>query len=162
MKSKSIKRMVHASIFAALICIATITLRFPSPIGYVNLGDGIILIAAWVLGPVGGMLAGGIGSALADLIGYPQYMLATLVIKGLSGLVAGLLFKRGKLLFNLLVAFIAETIMAVGYFGWESLIFGQGLTAAAGIPFNILQGVVGIVIFALVYIKLKDDKFYRM
>lgn len=36
--------------------------------GYVNLGDCAVLISAWMLGPLYGGAAAGIGSALADLL----------------------------------------------------------------------------------------------
>ena len=64
-KDKLLKICVTA-MFAALICVATMLIQIPSPLnGYVNFGDCFILIAAWVLGPVYGFAAGGIGSALA-------------------------------------------------------------------------------------------------
>lgn len=47
--------------------------------GYVNLGDCAVLMSAWVLGPLYGGAAAGIGSALADLLsGYAHYVPAPL------------------------------------------------------------------------------------
>ena len=63
----------------------------------------MIFLAAAFFGPVPGLIAGGIGSFLADLITYPVTMWFTLVIKGIEGLIAGLgiyyankLFEKSK------------------------------------------------------------------
>jgi hypothetical protein len=37
-----------------------------------------------------------------------------------------------------------EVVMVLGYFGYESLILGYGLAAAASIPANLAQGALGI------------------
>jgi len=56
----------------ALTCIATMLIQIPIPLGYAHLGDSVILITAYLFGPVVGALAGGIGSAMADILtGYP-------------------------------------------------------------------------------------------
>ena len=60
---------------AALICVATMVIKIPSPLnGYINLGDCIVLLSGWLLSPVYGFMAAGLGSALADLFaGYVTY-----------------------------------------------------------------------------------------
>ena len=94
MKQREIKRLVLAALFTALTVVATMVIRIPAPlVGYANLGDTMVLLSAWVLGPVWGMAAGGIGSMIADLLGYPPYAVATLVIKALMALVAGGIFR---------------------------------------------------------------------
>ena len=44
--------------------------------------------------------------------------------------------------------------MVAGYFGYEALILGQGLAAAASIPNNAVQAVVGIVLSVVLYAVL--------
>ena len=84
-------------VLAALTCAATMVVRVPSPSGgYMNLGDTLVLLSAWLLGPWYGAAAAGIGSALADLIGYPLYAPATLLIKGGMAIITGLLLRKGK------------------------------------------------------------------
>ena len=85
------------ALFAALACVATMSIRIPTPgtSGYIHPGDAIVILAGIILGPVYGMLAGGIGSALSDLIGgYFVYVPITLVIKGLVALVSGLIYQK--------------------------------------------------------------------
>ena len=67
-------------------------IKTPSPLkGYVNLGDGIVLLSAWVLPLPYGIVAAGLGSALADLFsGYTVYAPATFVIKALMAAVPSL------------------------------------------------------------------------
>ena len=67
---KSTRKLVYCAAFAALCCLTTYLLAFPFPggIGYFNVGDVIVLLAGWCLGPwLGGVAAGG-GSALADVM----------------------------------------------------------------------------------------------
>ena len=67
----------------ALVCLSTMFLQFPIPLGYAHLGNCFILISGVFFGPVTGLLAGGIGSALSDLLtGYAQWIIPTLIIKG--------------------------------------------------------------------------------
>ncbi|MBQ4629999.1 MAG: ECF transporter S component, partial [Clostridia bacterium] len=47
------QKIVISALFAALVCIATMIIRIPSPIGgYLNMGDCIILLAGWLLSPL--------------------------------------------------------------------------------------------------------------
>ena len=73
MNSKStvtLKKLVMAALFAALACVATMSIKIPTPgtSGYIHPGDAIVILAGVVLGPAWGFLAGGIGSAMADLL----------------------------------------------------------------------------------------------
>ena len=144
--NSNLKKIIMTALFAALACVATMSIRIPTPGtgGYIHPGDAIVILAGIILGPVYGMLAGGIGSALSDLIGgYFVYVPITLVIKGLVALVSGLIYQKmcryGK---NRYVA-------AGGYFICEFFLYGSG--AAASIPANIIQGVGGLIISAVLY-----------
>jgi len=148
---ETLMRIALSGIFAACIILAT-QLRVPTGIGYANLGDGVILFAASLLGPMA-FFPTAIGSGLADLLaGYPIYIPATFLIKGLMGLAAGYILRSEYLsLLRKITAFVlAELIMIAGYFAYESLPFMYGMKAAAGsvIP-NLAQAAVGIVLALL-------------
>ena len=65
MSDTKIRKLVLAALFAALCTIMTLVIQVPSPMqGYVNLGDCAVLMSAWVLGPLYGGAAAGIGAAL--------------------------------------------------------------------------------------------------
>ena len=135
-------------VLAALTCAATMVVRVPSPSGgYMNLGDTLVLLSAWLLGPWYGAAAAGIGSALADLIGYPLYAPATLLIKGGMAIIAGLLLRKGRS--RLLPALPAEALMVAGYWVFDGMLTGSLPGAAAGIPSNLMQAAFGIAAFWL-------------
>ncbi len=148
-------RICMTAMFAALICVATMLIQIPSPLnGYVNFGDCFILIAAWILGPVYGFAAGGIGSALADYFtGYIHYIPGTLIIKGMIAVAAALicralLKKSQKLAFPAYIASAAvgEIIMVGGYYLYAALLLGKSFSgAAASLPGNLVQGAFGVV-----------------
>ena len=156
--NNNLKKLILATLFAALSCVATMSIRIPTPgtSGYIHPGDAIVILSGVILGPVWGFLAGGIGSALSDLIGgYFIYVPITFVIKGLVALAAGLLYQKvGKNQKSRYIAVIlggvADIILvAGGYFVCEFFIYGAG--AAASIPANIIQGVGGLVISCILY-----------
>ena len=135
-------------VLAALTCAATMVVRVPSPSGgYMNLGDTLVLLSAWLLGPWYGAAAAGIGSALADLIGYPLYAPATLLNKGGMAIIAGLLLRKGRS--RLLPALPAEALMVAGYWVFDGMLTGSLPGAAAGIPSNLVQAGFGIAAFWL-------------
>jgi uncharacterized membrane protein len=76
----------------ALVAAATLAIRIPIPAtqGYINVGDAVILVAALLGGGRLGGIAGGVGSALADVYGgYSHWAPFTLAIKGLEGWMVG-------------------------------------------------------------------------
>ena len=153
------KRIVVASLMAALTCVATMIIKIPSPLeGYLNLGDCVVLVAGWMLSPAYGFLAAGLGSALADLLsGYAIYAPATFVIKGLMALAAFAVYKLlqkrvGKFAARLIGGVTAEVLMIAGYFVFEGFLYGFG-PSVVNIPANAVQGVAGIIV-GLLLIKV--------
>lgn len=152
-----IRRMVLAAVFVALSCVATMLIQIPSPMnGYVNLGDCFVLLGGLFLGSVWGAVAGGVGSMLADLFtGYAHYAPGTFVIKAAMVLVFVGMYrslttgKLSKTVAYLTAATVAELVMVAGYFGYACLLLGKGLAAASGIPGNLVQGVFGVVVAAV-------------
>lgn len=142
---------------AALVYAGTTLLRIPSPTGgYTHLGDAFVLLSGWLLGPWWGMAAAGMGSALAELIGYPLYILPSLLIKGAMGFLSGWILKKAGSRFGSLAGGIAaELWMCVGYFLVAALIFGKGTAALASVPGNLLQGGVGILLGLTLFRILK-------
>lgn len=157
MKKENLRNVVLTALFAALAYVATTVIQIPIPAtgGYINLGDCVVLLGAFLLGPLYGAIAGGIGSALADVLsGYAHYALGTFVIKASMAVVAALIFKslKSKIKIGSPIAAVAgEIIMIFGYFIYESIFLGYGLGAAAAIPGNAIQGIAGAVSSVLLY-----------
>ena len=149
---KRTKKVVMGALFAALVCVATMIIKIPSPLkGYMNLGDCVVLIAGWMLSPMYGFLAAGIGSALADVFsGYVFYAPVTFLVKGLMALVAyGLYMVLHKGLKNLpsriISGFVAEVFMVGGYYLFEGFLYGF-VPALVNIPTNAVQGIAGLIL----------------
>ena len=151
MNSKT-RKIVLAAMFAALCCVATMIIKIPSPLkGYLNLGDCIVLLSGFMLSPVYGFLAAGIGSALADIFsGYVIYAPATFIIKGIMALIAyygvKLLHKKiGTTPARIISGIVAEIVMVLGYFVFEGFMYGF-VPSAVNIPANAVQGVAGLIL----------------
>ena len=153
------QKIVTASMFAALCCVATMIIKIPSPLkGYLNLGDCVVLLSGWLLTPAYGFAAAGIGSALADLFsGYVIYAPATFIIKGIMAIIAHFCFKGlhnkiGNTLSRIIGGILAELEMIFGYFVFEGFMYGFA-PSAVNIPANSIQGIAGIII-GIILVKI--------
>jgi uncharacterized membrane protein len=130
-------------VMSALVAVGTLIVRIPNPMGgYFNFGDVMIFVSALTFGPVVGGAAGGLGSAIADIIGFPVFAVPTLVIKGLEGLIAGLIANRKSVYRDVLAVVAAGAEMVIGYFLVEVYLWGLG-GALAEVPANVAQIAVG-------------------
>ncbi|MFW9936736.1 MAG: ECF transporter S component [Promethearchaeota archaeon] len=152
------------SIFAALTCALTMLISIPIPAtgGYINIGDVGVMLAAMIFGPIVGSLSGGIGSALADLfLGYSIWAPATLIVKGLEGLIVGLISNPRKVrtyfnFYDILATIIGGLFMVFGYFIVEAFIFNFGITAALiEVPGNFFQFIFGAIISLISIVVLR-------
>ena len=157
--NKKTKMLVASALFAALICVATMVVKIPSPLkGYVNLGDCMVLLAGWILPPGFSFLAAGLGSALADVFsGYFVYAPVTFAVKGLMAVSAYFIYKAlakktNELASAIVSGITAEVIMVAGYYIFEGFMYGFG-ASLVNIPANAMQGVAGI-IFGVLLLKV--------
>ena len=148
-------KLAMASLFAALVCVATLTLviSIPATTGYFNVGETVIYTAALLFGPLVGGIAGGAGAAIADMIGFAQFAPGTLIIKGLEGAIVGFLNKklqqrtRSFTLSATIAVIIGGLEMVAGYFIYEQLALGYPFAVAlVEVPFNIVQMLVGLAV----------------
>ena len=163
-KQKNLQRLAISALLTAIVCVATYIVKIPSPAtnGYFNLGDCFVLLSGWLIGPVYGALAAGLGSALADLLsGYAQYAIPTFVIKALMAVAAYFVVKalnKKKFIGKIIGGVAAEAIMVLGYFGYEAIFLGYGLAAAGSIFSNVMQGTVGIIAGIAVTTAIEKNK----
>lgn len=167
MNSTKTKKLIFASLFAALTCAATLIVKIPTPIGgYVHAGDTVVLLSALFLGGIYGAPAAGIGSAMADIIsGYFIYAPGTLVIKAVVAIVAAVLINRklGKNLFvkSVIAGCIAEILMVASYLFYDAVVLGFGAGAVADVPANLIQGAFGAIAAAALYSALNSSEYVR-
>lgn len=161
MRKDHTKPLVSASIMAALIFVFTFFIYFPvTNLGaYMNFGDCVIYSAGMLVGAPWAAAAAALGSALADLAhGYPAYVPATIVIKGLMGFLCAILMRNANFGKYLLVCMLGGAIMVVGYGAFEmAFMGGWGYVSVTILP-NVLQWGVGIAGAAALYYPVKRIK----
>ena len=159
---KKTKNLVLTALFAAMACAATMVIRIPTPGtgGYIHPGDAIVILSGIFLSPGCAFLAAGIGSCMADLLGgYFIYVPITFAIKGVIALLSNLAYRRlaGKL--NkphpavAVCGLIDIALVAGGYVLCEIPLYGAG-AAFASVPSNLVQGIGGLVISAVLFTVL--------
>ncbi|MHA1734308.1 MAG: ECF transporter S component [Promethearchaeota archaeon] len=143
------------AIFTALCTVLTVFLYLPIPqtTGYVNVGEVGVMLTALLFGPIVGGIAGGVGSAISDLIVAPQFAPVTLLVKGLEGFLVGLIADPRKMRERIhwrqfLAVVVGGTVMVMGYFTYEAAVFGLG-AALAEMPWNFFQMSMGLVAIGL-------------
>lgn len=155
---RNTKKMTQTSLFAALVCVSTMIIKIPIPVtnGYIHFGDAFVTLSGIFLGPVYGALAGGLGSALADVIsGYAIYAIPTLFIKALMAGGIGYIYPKlctkvkHTTMNYILCGIYATSILVSGYFIFEKFMYGNA--AFISIPANILQGISGIIISTVLH-----------
>ena len=148
------RKLTLTAMFTALVYVGTmLAIPIPKTSGILNLGDSIIIISSVILGPFSGAFAGAIGASLGDFTwGAIHYIPATFIIKGTMGYIVGYLAKSKSMKSIRTSAIIAEIVMVFSYFLYEllflKLLIGDGGFSYAifGVPFNITQGIVAVVI----------------
>lgn len=157
-KNSSALRIALLAVLTAVVVVFTIIIKIPTPTkGYLNLADLAICFIAFTFSPLTAFIAGGLGTALADIIsGYPQWAPISFVVHGLEGLVVAMIVKRSSEAISngeavskiriLLAMIICIIIVTGGYFILSATIMGIGFEAAlAGVVGNTFQSGIGVV-----------------
>ena len=123
-------------------------IHIPTPTGYLTLLDAGIYFTAFYLGSRAGAVVGGLSGFLIDLLlGYPQYMIHSLIAHGAQGYFAGWSGKKRPL------GLILASVSMAGWYFIATLLLGYGLGAAlAGILGNLLQNCFGMLVGYLIYL----------
>ncbi len=142
-----IKRAVYTAVFTALVFVATvfIVVSTPATRGFFNLGETMIYTTALLtLDPLVSFIAGGAGSALADIyLGYAHYAPGTFVIKGVEGLLVVLLVRffrrftrRWRLFLVLMNILVSSLILAYGVLLYSGVTYLEiyGNTIEVNVP----------------------------
>ncbi len=158
MNKNKLRKITMTSVFAALISVLTMLIQIPTPTkGYVNLGDCMVNVSAWLLGSAYGAAAAGIGSAAADILsGYVIYTPATLVIKSLMAVFCFAVYNALARKFSsfpsrIVSAVVSELMMLAGYFVFDIILYGSLATAVAGMTASVFQGIMGAASSVMLY-----------
>ena len=159
------KDLAVIALLVALTAVATMIIKIPTPAtrGYVNVGDSAIFVAALLFGAKVGGLAGGVGSALADvLLGYTHYAPITLVVKGIEGVIVGGLFgwtrrsilSKSGVMLAVPIVLLGGAWMVFGYFASQIALYGLG-AALGELVGNTFQALASTVIGVPLAVALK-------
>jgi len=167
-------KLVMTAMIMCIIIVAIFLFRIPIPFtqGYVNLSDAVIFIGIITLGRQYGAIAGALGCMLGDVLaGFAMWAPWSFGIKGGMALLTGTLLcslcKRQDLsdrmfmIFEILAMAAGGLFMAFGYFIAERVMYGNWAIAALGIPWNICQFCVGIVLAVVITEVLHKTNFRR-
>ncbi|HBD64136.1 MAG TPA: hypothetical protein DC038_06825 [Clostridiales bacterium] len=162
------RKLARFALLTALNIVAFF-IHFRAPWGTVHLGNIMIFMIAIIFGKEEGMVAGGLSAAMFDFLGgYGDYVLWSLVIKGLTGWVVGYTAhagnKKGQSLpVNILACILGGIVSLVGY--EIAYIFMYGWAAAiTKIPSSLIStavGMVGIPLAMLIGPRLKKAGLMR-
>jgi energy-coupling factor transport system substrate-specific component len=154
------RTLASTGIMTALVAAMTLYGKLPiqTPTGgYIHLGDVAVFFASFAFGPWVGMIAGGVGCGIADVLGgYASFAPLTLVVHGLQGFLAGQIAGQEQQPLRLFLGYLAGAAVVVGgYYLGEYMIpaFGGPPAALAEIPGNLAQegfGALGIAIYLAV------------
>lgn len=146
MKQTNIRQLALLAILTALSVVLAY-IHLPTPTGFLTLLDAGIYFTAFYLGSKAGAVVGGLSGFLIDmLLGYPQYMIHSLIAHGTQGYFGGW---NGK---KRLIGLILASLFMVGWYFLAALLLGYGLGAAwAGIFGNILQNCFGMGLGYILY-----------
>jgi uncharacterized membrane protein len=147
MKSRLSPAMIAlVAVLIALTTVFTLLIRVPTPArGYVNLSDVAVTFASLIFGPWVGMVAGGVGTALADLLGgFAPFAPLSLVAHGLEGFLIGLIaLKRRSVGWMIVAWLIGSLAMVAVYLVGEGIFYTGWPLALAEVPMNAFQALVG-------------------
>lgn len=162
MQTKIVSTKTSATVLTAMmmgiIIVAILLIRIPVPFtqGYVNISDGVIFIAVFILGKREGAIAAALGSMMGDILGgFAMWAPWTFFIKGGMALIVALIIgafakrtlsDKEKVGIRIFAMVCGGLFMVFGYFIGEGVMYGNWAVAALGIPWNIGQFIVGIIL----------------
>jgi uncharacterized membrane protein len=149
--------LAMTAVMTAIVFVLTRVIQVPTPVvGYIHLGDVGIFFASFAFGPWVGAVAGGLGTALADLTSpYAQWAIFSLLIHGLQGWVAGWLSGKWQSVGGLILAAVAGgVIVVVGYLLAGAILIGFG-AALTEVPLNVVQVAVSAVVAVPLFLAVR-------
>ena len=153
------QKMVLAALMMGIIMVSILFIRIPIPFtqGYVHPGDAMIFLSVLVLGLQYGAAAAALGGMLGDIIGgFAMWAPWTFAIKGIMAIIMGLIITEftkkpdmsdnKKMVVEIIGMVVAGAFMVAGYYVAEGIMYGNWVSAALGIPWNIGQVIAGAIL----------------
>ncbi len=160
---EQLKNIIKSALFAALIFAVTYFVKLPVLVGYIHPGDALVFLAASVLPMPYAIASCALGGALSDLLGgYPVWIIATVIIKGLTAVCFSSNTKKIVCIRNLTALLPSLVLCVGGYYIFEALFISNSfIVPVAAILPNVVQTVVGAAIYLLVGMVIDNSPALR-
>jgi uncharacterized membrane protein len=157
-KTLNPRTLAVTAVMTAVTFALTQVKLLPTPDGgYIHPGDAAIFFSAFAFGPWVGTVVGGLGTALADILGgFGQWAIFSLIIHGLEGWVAGWIARRWPGIGGLVVAAILGAIIVVVGYLPAGMILASPAQAVASLPWNTLQVAIGAAIGVPLFVLVRQ------
>lgn len=162
MKKIKPRNLVLTALFAAFICVATMTFKVTVSFtgGYFHLGDVFIYLAAVIIGTPYSFAAASLGASLADLLsGFGVYCLPTFIIKSL--MIIFFSAKREKIFSaaNIFALIFSAFVNIAGYYLVEVIFLNGDFRAAVpSIYGNFVQSAASVTVFIIIAYAVEKTK----
>ena len=143
------RTLAVTAVMTAIVFVLTRLVQLgPTPVGgYIHLGDVGVFFSAFAFGPWVGTIAGGLGTALADWTSpFAQWGIASLLIHGAQGWVAGWISTRWPDTKGLILAAVVGGIIVVAGYLVAGTYFIGFAAALTEVPLNAIQVAVGAIL----------------
>lgn len=165
-QTERIKNLCETALFIAIVFLGIFIIKFPGPFGYAHIGDSMIFLSVLMLGGRRGAVAGGLGAAIADIVGgYTIWAVPSLICKAAMALVMGAMIKhhafglKGRVLW-IISALVGGLTQGVLYVIFWYVLFGKA-AAIAAIPGLAFQAISGIIIALIISEALQKTSLRR-
>jgi len=162
----SARQICVTAAMVTFVFLMTIAPRIPIPLGYAHLGDAAIFLCVYFIGRREGVMAGCIGSAMADFFGgFPVWILPTILIKFLMAESFWLIIK-GQYKQNQSFSFVTTLglvisclVMTAGYTLFGALLYGSLEVGLMSTPGLLAESVVNIIAFYYLFKVFRRANF---
>ncbi|MGN0374758.1 MAG: ECF transporter S component [Butyrivibrio sp.] len=164
-KKNHILYICLAAAFTAIVCLITLFIQIPIPLGYFNIGNCIILTFCCLLPCPYGIIVGSAGSALADLLSFPVWAVPTLIIKAAMPLLFYGMKKlplKSRYAAILIAGIVSMLIPFAGYTFTGAILYGSLAAGLSQVPGLALEYAANIVLFALLSFAVEKTKLSRL
>lgn len=160
----SVRFLCLTAVMAALICVTTMVIQIPIPLGYANLGSAFLLLTVFFVGKRSGIWAGAIGAAMADILtGFAYWAVPSFIIKiGFAWIAGKIAYKNNECtLFSvrgIAGSFLGMVWNVAGYTVAGAVLYGGLAEGLASTPGLAMEGLVNLVVFYAVAVLFEKAK----
>jgi len=166
--SQRVREMVQIALMTAITYVSASFLNIPNGYGgVVHLGDTMIFVTAILFGTRQAAISGALAMTMFDGFSpYAAYAPYTFVIKLMMALILGLIANSGDArgtnwIKNIIGIVLAGAWGVAGYFGAETIMYGNYAAAVPGILGNVIQVSAGGAIAVVLIVALKKTKYFN-